>query len=257
VGTQIRDEADGRLLADLAEHDQIVKAAKGGRGGLGNDHFKSPTRQTPRYAQPGEPGEERRVVLELKLLADVGLIGLPNAGKSTLISVISSARPKVADYPFTTLVPNLGVVKPNTSSSFVVADIPGLIAGAHRGKGLGHQFLRHVERTAVLVHLVDVSGTTAGDPIENVETLENELGRYNEDLLRRHRVVAATKIDALGDPDILDRIAAWCGRDGIPFFPISAVTHRGLDPLVDYLGNTVKAVRQESEAGGGNGEEEA
>jgi len=240
LGTLIKDlETDG-LLADLTTEDQEFIAVKGGRGGLGNSHFKSATRQAPRYAQPGEPGEEKDLILELKLLADVGLIGLPNAGKSTLISVLSSARPKVADYPFTTLVPVLGVVKHEDFKSFVIADIPGLIEGAHKGAGLGFQFLRHVERTSILIHLVDISEMSEGDPVENFEKINKELELYRPELIKKPQAVAATKLDIKGDGKKLDRLAQYCKDNGYDFFPICAVTGEGIKDLMIYLGSKVE-----------------
>lgn len=231
VGTVVKDEERGIVLADLDEEGKEVLVAKGGRGGLGNAHFATPTRQAPRYAQPGEKGEERHLILELKLLADVGLIGLPNAGKSTLISVISSARPKIADYPFTTIVPNLGVVKIEGMRSFVVADIPGLIEGAHRGAGLGFQFLRHVERTSLLLHLVDVSINSMGDPVDNYEKINRELSQYSEDLTRKPQIVVATKIDIV-DGKRLDSLRDYCQNYNLEFFPISALTGFGVKELM-------------------------
>src|SRR5690606_25549431 len=189
-----------RLLADLAVEGQRVLVAKGGRGGRGNARFVSSTNRAPRRTEPGQPGEERFLRLQLKLLADVGLVGFPNAGKSTLISRISAARPKIAAYPFTTLVPNLGVVSLSDDRSFVVADVPGLIKGAHEGHGLGDRFLRHVERTKVLVHLVDVSSASGRDPVEDFETIRDELARYDPAVAAKPQIVAATKMDALDDP---------------------------------------------------------
>jgi len=240
LGTLIKDLETEELLADLTIEDQEFIAVKGGRGGLGNSHFKSATRQAPRYAQPGEPGEEKNLILELKLLADVGLIGLPNAGKSTLISVLSSARPKVADYPFTTLVPVLGVVKHEDFKSFVIADIPGLIQGAHKGAGLGFQFLRHVERTSILIHLVDISEMAEGDPAENFEKINKELELYSPELIKKPQAVAATKLDIKGDGKKLDRLAQYCKDNGYDFFPICAVTGEGIKDLTIYLGNKVE-----------------
>lgn len=239
VGTVIRDAHSQEALADLDEPDMRFVAARGGKGGRGNTHFATPTRQAPRYAQPGLPGEERDLVVELKLLADVGLVGLPNAGKSTLISVISRARPKIADYPFTTLVPNLGVVKMDDVRSFVVADIPGLIEGAHEGAGLGHRFLRHVERTKLLLHLVDVAEGAPGDPVGNFETLSRELALYDKTLAEKPLAVAATKCDAAGRGQRLDSLRQYCETRGIDFFPISAVTHEGIRELVRYLSGKV------------------
>ncbi|MEW6586958.1 MAG: GTPase ObgE, partial [Nitrospirota bacterium] len=228
VGTVVKDADSDAVLDDLDRSGMEFIAARGGRGGLGNAHFATPTRQAPRFAQPGEPGEERRLVLELKLLADVGLIGLPNAGKSTLLSAISSARPKIADYPFTTLAPVLGVVKTGDFRSFVAADIPGLIEGAHRGAGLGFQFLRHIERTAVLIHLVDISEFAMGDPAENLETINRELGLYNEDLLKKPQTVVGTKLDLAGNGERLKTLEQYCAGSGKEFFAVSAVTGAGI-----------------------------
>jgi|Deesub1362A_J573_1020465.scaffolds.fasta_scaffold00823_3 GTP-binding protein len=240
VGTVIKDEQSGEVLADLTSEGQEFIAARGGRGGLGNVHFKSPTRQAPRFAQSGEKGEERMLILELKLLADVGLVGLPNAGKSTLLSAISSARPKIADYPFTTLTPVLGVVKYQDFRSFVVADIPGLIEGAHRGSGLGFRFLRHVERTSILLHLVDISEMARGDPVEAFEKINRELALYSPELILKPQVVAGTKLDIKGNGQRLDRLARYCNDNGYIFFAISAVTGEGLGELMGYLGRRVE-----------------
>ncbi len=234
VGTLVKDEETGEILADLDAEGKKVVAAKAGRGGLGNAHFATPTRQAPRFAQPGEKGEERTLIIELKLLADVGLIGLPNAGKSTLISVISAARPKIADYPFTTLAPNLGVVKLEDFRSFVVADIPGLIEGAHSGAGLGFQFLRHVERTSLLLHLVDISEMSTGDPRKNLEKINRELELYSEALLEKPQMVVATKLD-IADREKLDRLSDYCKNSGMDFFAVSAATGRGVKELVRYV----------------------
>ena len=235
VGTVVRDRDTGETLCDMDEPGMSVIIAKGGKGGLGNSHFATSVNQAPRYSQPGLPGEEKNLELELKLLADVGLVGLPNAGKSTLIAAISNARPKIADYPFTTLVPNLGVVKHEEMRSFVVADIPGLIEGAHQGSGLGFQFLRHIERTRILLHLVDVSGMTAGDPVENYETINRELALHSRELSDKPMAVAATKTDAAGNGEMLDILRDYCKTNGIDFFPISAATRDGLEELKIYL----------------------
>jgi GTP-binding protein len=239
LGTLIKDFETNEVLCDLTGENQEYLAVKGGRGGLGNAHFKSATRQAPRFAQPGEPGEERTLTLELKLLADVGLIGLPNAGKSTLISALSSARPKIADYPFTTLVPNLGVVKFEEYKSFVIADIPGLIEGAHTGTGLGFQFLRHVERTSVLLHLVDISEMAEGDPADNLEKINKELALFSPELMKKPQAVAGTKLDIKGDGKRLDTLAQYCNDNQYDFFPICAVTGKGLKDLLQYLAKTV------------------
>lgn len=240
LGTIVKDAETGEILADLTIEGEEFMAAKGGRGGLGNTHFKGPSRQEPRYAQPGEDGEERRLVLELKLLADVGLIGLPNAGKSTLISALSAARPKIADYPFTTLKPALGVVQHGEYGSFVIADIPGLIEGAHKGTGLGFQFLRHVERTSILLHLVDISEMAEGDPVENFETINRELELYSKGLTDKTRAIVGTKLDIKGDGNRLDKLVQYCKDKNYDFFPICAVTRIGLKELVEYIGEKVE-----------------
>ncbi len=244
VGTLIKDAESGQIISDLDHEGAEVIAARSGRGGLGNSHFATSTRQAPRFAQPGEPGEEKWLELELKLLADVGLVGLPNAGKSTLISVISAARPKIADYPFTTLVPNLGVVKMEDLSSFVVADIPGIVEGAHTGTGLGFQFLRHIERTAILLHLVDISDTVTTDPVEDFEKITGELVLYNADLAGKPAAVAGTKLDVVQDGARLHRLSEYCKEKGLDFLPVSAITGEGIRQLVIYLANKVEERRQ-------------
>lgn len=240
VGTVIKDADTEEIIADLDEEGKQVVVAKGGKGGLGNAHFATPTNQAPRHAQPGQKGEERWIILELKLLADVGLIGLPNAGKSTLISVISSARPKIADYPFTTLAPVLGVVKYGEYKSFVIADIPGLIEGAHKGAGLGHQFLRHVERTYMLLHLVDVSDFLESDPVEDFEKIQRELELYNQALTQKPFAVVGTKIDIAHKGERLNKLKNYCEKKGIDFFSISAVKKEGIDKLLKYLAERLK-----------------
>lgn len=239
VGTVVKLE-NGEILADLDEEGKQVVVAKGGRGGYGNARFATPTNQAPRYAQPGEKGEERYIILELKLLADVGLIGLPNAGKSTLISVITSAKPKIADYPFTTLSPVLGVVKYGDYLSFVVADIPGLIEGAHKGAGLGHQFLRHVERTSILLHLVDVSDTVNSDPCLDYEKIQKELELYNPELIKKPVAVVGTKIDLAYEGTRLRKLKDYCESKKIDFFAITAVKKEGIDQLLKYLAERIK-----------------
>src|SRR5580765_3664713 len=226
------------LLADLAVEGQRVLVARGGRGGLGNAHFATSTNRAPRKVQPGEAGEIKDLRLELKLLADVGLVGFPNAGKSTMIARISAARPKIADYPFTTLVPNLGVVRLGEDRSFVVADVPGLIEGAHRGLGLGHQFLRHLERTKVLVHLVDVSGASGRDPVEDLETVRRELTLFQPGFAARPQLVAANKMDAVDlvhDADRVQDLERRALNLGLPFFRISAVTGAGVPELLETI----------------------
>ena len=232
VGTQVYDVETGDLLCDLAEDGQRWSAAKGGRGGFGNSHFATSTNRAPRYHQDGSPGEERELQLELKLLADVGLVGYPNAGKSTLISTISAAKPKIADYPFTTLEPHLGVVDLGEFRTFVVADIPGLIEGAHQGAGLGDRFLRHVERTKLLLHLVDVSSQSGRDAVIDYEVINRELAAYDAQLAERPQIVVATKIDALDEPERVERLRARASADGRAFYEISSATNRGVRELV-------------------------
>ncbi len=244
VGTVIIDADAGETIADLLAPGMRVPIARGGRGGKGNAFFATPTRRAPRISQPGEPGEERRVRLELKLLADVAIIGLPNAGKSTLIARISAARPKVADYPFTTLVPNLGVVRIDEENSFVVADVPGLIADAHQGAGLGDRFLRHVERASVLVHLVDVASAETEGALEAWRTVRRELSLYEPALTERPEVAVLSKIDALeGDGERLSRVRAAFEQEGITPVAISAVTGEGIDTLVRRMADRVAEAR--------------
>jgi GTP-binding protein len=234
------DEATGDVLFDFTEDGQTWIAAKGGRGGRGNARFASATHQTPTEHEDGKPGEFKKLQLQLKLLADVGLVGYPNAGKSTLISRISAARPKIADYPFTTLEPNLGVVQMPDLRSFVVADIPGIIEGAHEGRGLGIQFLKHIERTKVLVHLVDMS-ETGRDPIHDFETLMVELASFNEDLARRPMLVVASKMDVAQDPEKVAALRDLAAERGLPFFEISSATGQGIEALKFALGERVLA----------------
>jgi GTP-binding protein len=238
VGTIVKDE-NGTTLADLDYNGATVIAASGGKGGLGNWHFASSTNQAPDYAQPGIAGEERWLILELKLLADVGLAGLPNAGKSTFISVISSARPKIADYPFTTLIPNLGVVKVDEGKSYVVADIPGIIEGAHAGAGLGLQFLRHIERTSVILHLVDISDIPASDPVDDFEKINRELVLYNKALSGKPLVVVGTKLDMANDKIRLNKLRNHCMKKKQVFFAISSVTSEGIRELISYVAQRV------------------
>jgi GTP-binding protein len=236
LGTQVFDAATGELLHDFTQNGERWMAARGGRGGFGNAHFATSTNRAPRYHQEGSVGEERELQLELKLLADVGLVGLPNAGKSTLISTISAAHPKIADYPFTTLEPHLGVVDLSEYRTFVVADIPGLIEGAHKGAGLGTRFLRHVERTKLLLHLVDVSSFAASrDPVSDYETINRELAAYGASLASRPQIVVATKIDALDEPERLERLKDRAEKDGRPFHAISSATQEGVRELVNAV----------------------
>ncbi len=231
VGTVVYDAETGDLLKDMAAAGQRFIVAEGGRGGRGNARFATSTHQTPTEHEPGFPGDEKRLRLELKLLADVGLVGFPNAGKSTLISRISAARPKVADYPFTTLDPHLGVVRLNDERTFVVADIPGLIEGAHEGHGLGIRFLRHIERTRLLVHLVDVSESSGRDPVEDFEVILGELAGYSEELAAKPMLVVATKMDVAQDPARVERLRQLAAERELPFYTISAVTGQGIEEL--------------------------
>src|SRR5574338_204156 len=235
VGTVIYDADTDEPLADLDTDGATFVLARGGIGGKGNIHFKTPWNQAPRTAEPGTPGEERTVRLELKLLADVGLLGFPNAGKSTFISAVSRARPKIADYPFTTLEPHLGVVNLGDFRTFVIADIPGLIEGAHTGAGLGDRFLRHIERTKLLLHLVDVSSVSGRDAVSDYETVNHELASYNQDLAARPQFVVATKIDALDEPERLESLKQKAERDEKPFFAISSATGAGVRELVNAM----------------------
>lgn len=231
-GTAVYDADTGDLIGDLVQPGQTLCVAKGGKGGLGNKHFLSNRNRAPEYALPGLLGEQRNLRLELKLLAEVGIIGLPNAGKSTLISAISAARPKIADYPFTTLIPNLGVVRKPSGDGTVFADIPGLIEGAHLGTGLGHDFLRHIERTRLLLHLIDA---TADDPIANYHTIQQELQAYGRGLAERPQILALNKVDAV-DSETVDAVATQLSQlSQVPVFAISAVAQIGLDPLLQKI----------------------
>jgi GTP-binding protein len=235
VGTQIFDANTGDLLHDLNHDGDRWLAARGGRGGFGNAHFTTSTNRAPRYHQTGSKGEELDLPLELKLLADVGLVGFPNAGKSTFISTVSAARPKIADYPFTTLEPNLGVVDLGDFRTFVIADIPGLIEGAHAGAGLGDRFLRHIERTKLLLHLVDVSSVSGREATGDYETVNRELASYNQELATRPQFVVATKIDALDEPERLESLKRSAEKDNKPFFAISSATGEGVRELVNAM----------------------
>ncbi|MEL6246521.1 MAG: GTPase ObgE [Cyanobacteria bacterium J06648_16] len=238
-GTLVYDAETGELLGDLVTPGQTLCVAEGGKGGLGNKHFLSNRNRAPEHSLPGLPGQTRRIRLELKLLAEVGIVGLPNAGKSTLIASLSAARPKIADYPFTTLIPNLGVVRKPTGDGTVFADIPGLIAGAHTGAGLGHDFLRHVERTRLLLHLIDI---TATDPVADYHTIQQELMAYSEPLAGRPQILALNKIDAVPEDEqdiVAEELKARSGHDKI--FLISAVSQRGLDELMQAVWQTLEA----------------
>lgn len=231
VGTVVYDESTGERLYDFTHAGETFTVARGGRGGKGNARFATSTHQAPTEHEPGHPGEEKRLRLELKLLADVGLVGFPNAGKSTLISRISAARPKIAAYPFTTLEPNLGVVELPDYRNFVVADIPGLIEGAHLGHGLGIQFLRHIERTRLLVHLVDVSEGSGRDPVHDFETVMEELASFSEDLVKKPMIVVASKMDIAQDPARVDALRNHAAERGLAYFEISSATGQGIDAL--------------------------
>jgi GTP-binding protein len=246
VGTQIFDATTGDLLHDLNHDGDQWLAARGGRGGFGNAHFTTSTNRAPRYHQSGSPGEELDLQLELKLLADVGLVGFPNAGKSTFISTVSAARPKIADYPFTTLEPHLGVVDLGDFRTFVIADIPGLIEGAHTGAGLGDRFLRHIERTKLLLHLVDVSSVSGRDAGSDYETVNRELASYNEELAARPQFVVATKIDALDEPERLESLKQKAIADQKPFFAISSATGNGIRELVNAMAAKLEELSAES-----------
>ncbi|MCX7614353.1 MAG: GTPase ObgE [Clostridiales bacterium] len=240
-GTLIRDVKTNALIKDLSDDEPFIVAA-GGRGGFGNARFATPTRQVPNFSKPGYPGEEKEIVLELKLLADVGLLGFPNVGKSTLLSIISSARPKIANYHFTTLAPNLGVVSIAEGASFVVADIPGIIEGASEGAGLGHDFLRHIDRCRLLIHLVDASGSEGRDPVVDFETINEELKKYSETLAKRPQILAANKTDILQDNTLLEKLKAYARKQDIPVFEISAATNTGVNELIHAVWNKLQTL---------------
>lgn len=245
VGTVVYDADTGELLHDFTQIGERFQVAKGGRGGRGNARFATPTHQTPTEHEEGRPGEERMLRLELKLLADIGLVGFPNAGKSTLISRISAAKPKIADYPFTTLTPNLGVVSTTDDRTFVVADIPGLIEGAHEGHGLGIQFLKHVERTKALVHLVDVSEGNSRDPVNDFDVVLKELAEFSEELAAKPMIVAASKLDAAQERERVERLRSAAADHEFPFYEISAVTGEGIKELVGAMTEYVFRGREE------------
>ena len=248
VGTIVREKNKSQILFDFISPKQQFLAVKGGKGGRGNASFASSTHQAPRECEKGQSGEEKDFTLELKLIADVGLVGFPNSGKSTLISKISAARPEIADYPFTTLIPNLGVVDVDEFRSFVVADIPGLIEGAHQGHGLGIKFLRHVERTKILLHLIDMSPYTGRDPVQDFKTVMKELEAFSPRLTQRRQILAANKIDLLGeDKNSLEKAKRMADREGIPFFAISALKEEGIKGLVNELAKTLEKLEEKSE----------
>ena len=244
IGTVLKDNETGKVIADLSRPDQKELVLKGGRGGRGNQHFATSTRQVPRFAEDGEPGQEKEVILELKLLADVGLLGFPNVGKSTFLSTVTSARPKIANYQFTTLEPNLGVVKSKDGSSFVIADIPGIIEGASQGVGLGLKFLRHIERTRLLLHLIDVSGLEGRNPVEDFNIINEELKSYSEKLANRKQIIVATKCD-VPNQELLEQLESLAKEKNMEFFKISSVTGDGLEKLLDYVSSILKTLPKE------------
>ena len=246
IGTVVKDSETDEVLADLSEPNQVVLILKGGRGGKGNSHFATSTRQAPRFAQDGEPGEEKDLTLELKLLADVGLIGFPNVGKSTFLSVVTSATPKIANYHFTTIEPNLGVVKSKYGDSFVIADIPGIIEGASTGIGLGIQFLRHIERTRLLLHFVDVSGTEGRNPVDDYYKVNEELKKYSEKLSKRTQIIVANKVDSMQDPKLYDELEKVAKEHNQKIFKISGVTGEGVEELMNYVSKTLKTLPKEN-----------
>ena len=245
IGTIIKDAKTGAILADLSEKGQKELILHGGKGGKGNSNFATSTRQAPRFAGGGEEGEEKELILELKLLADVGLIGFPSVGKSTLLSVVTAARPKIADYHFTTLEPNLGVVKPEYGESFVIADIPGLIEGASKGAGLGTQFLRHIERTRLLLHVIDVSASEGRDPVEDFYVINKELAEYSPKLAKRKQIIVANKIDSMQDPTLYEKLEKLAKEKNMEIFKISAVTGQGIKELMSEVSKILKALPKE------------
>ena len=246
IGTIIKDAKSERVLADLSEKGQKVLILHGGRGGKGNSNFATATRQAPRFAQDGETGEEKELILELKLLADVGLIGFPNVGKSTLLSIVTDATPKIANYHFTTLDPNLGVVKKEYGDSFVIADIPGIIEGASEGTGLGIQFLRHIERTRLLLHVIDVSGSEGRNPVEDFYTINKELKKYSEKLSSRKQIIVANKIDSMQDEKLYNELEKLAKDKGLEIFKISAATNKGVKELIQHVSHVLKTLPKET-----------
>ena len=245
LGTIVKDAQTGKVLADLSEKGQKELILQGGRGGKGNSHFATSTRQAPRFSQEGEKCEEKELILELKLLADVGLIGFPNVGKSTLLSVVTDATPKIADYHFTTLEPNLGVVKTEFGDSFVLADIPGIIEGASEGTGLGLRFLRHIERTRLLLHVIDVSGSEGRNPVDDFNTINKELKKYSEKLSTRKQIIVANKIDAMQDETLYEQLEKLAKEKNIEIFKISAATGEGLKELFTHVSKVLKDLPKE------------
>ena len=245
IGTIIKDAETGKVVADLSKEGQVELVLKGGRGGKGNSHFATSTRQAPRFAQGGDKGEEKEVILELKLLADVGLLGFPNVGKSTFLSVVTAAKPKIANYHFTTIDPNLGVVKTKTGNSFVIADIPGIIEGASEGVGLGIQFLRHVERTRLLLHVVDASWLEGRNPVEDFYTINEELKKYSEKLTTRKQIIVANKIDVMQDETLMQQLEELAKKENLELFKISGVTWEGVENLINRVEQVLKELPHE------------
>ena len=242
LGTIVKDIDTDRVIADMSNKDDVLLIAKGGKGGRGNQHFATSTRQVPKFAELGEKGEERNIELELKMLADVGLIGFPNVGKSTLISTVSSAKPKIANYHFTTLEPALGVVKPKSGKSFVMADIPGIIEGASSGVGLGIKFLKHIERTRLLLHVIDITGSENRVPVEDYVKINEELKKYSTKLASKIQIVVANKVDSLANENYLKELEKLCTQDKVKLFTISAVTKQGLDELIEYTSSILDTI---------------
>lgn len=245
IGTVIKDAKTGKVVADLSQLDQTELVLKGGRGGRGNSHFKTSTRQAPRFAEDGEKGEEKEIILELKLLADVGLLGFPNVGKSTFLKAVTDAKPKIANYHFTTLEPNLGVVKTKNGDGFVIADIPGIIEGASEGVGLGIQFLRHVERTRLLLHFLDISGQEGRNPVEDYYAIHKELKKYSEKLAKRKEIIVANKVDVMQDEKLLKEVESLAKKEKIEMYKISAATSQGVQELIDYVASILKTLPKE------------
>ncbi len=245
IGTIIKDAETGKIVADLFTPDQVELVLKGGKGGKGNSHFATATRQAPRFSQDGEKGDEKEVILELKLLADVGLLGFPNVGKSTFLSTVTSARPKIANYQFTTLEPNLGVVTLKNKQSFIIADIPGIIEGASQGVGLGLKFLRHVERTRLLLHVIDVSGTEGRNPIDDFNTINKELAEYSEKLAQRKQIIVASKADIIQDETLYKELEEFAKKRNIEIFKISSATGEGVEELLNHVSEVLRHLPKE------------
>lgn len=242
MGTIVKDIESDKIVADLSNKDQIFLIAKGGKGGKGNYHFATPTRQVPNFAQQGTKGQEKNLELELKLIADVGIIGYPNVGKSTILSIVSDAKPKIANYAFTTLEPTLGVVKAKSGRTFVIADIPGIIEGASKGVGLGLKFLKHIERTRVLLHVVDISGSEGRNPIDDFNLINSELEKYGNELAKKVQVVVANKIDIMDKPEYLEQLKTICSKKNITVFETSGKSKKNIDQVVEYLADLLEKI---------------